>query len=195
MVFFGFKITVLYVISGILIGVFAGLILGKMKLEKHLVKDLVASNSKIKEIKYNKIKERIVFGIKEAKSIVKKLWVWILVAVAIGALIHNYLPQEFIQGIISKGGVFTVPIATLLGVPLYGSCAAIVPIAVVLFQKGIPLGTVLAFMMAIAALSLPEAIILRRAMKLKLIAIFFGIVTLAIIFTGYLFNLLQALVT
>lgn len=193
--FFGFKITVLYVISGILIGVFAGLILGKMKLEKHLVKDLVASNSKIKEIKYNKIKERIVFGIKEAKSIVKKLWVWILVAVAIGALIHNYLPQEFIQGIISKGGVFTVPIATLLGVPLYGSCAAIVPIAVVLFQKGIPLGTVLAFMMAIAALSLPEAIILRRAMKLKLIAIFFGIVTLAIIFTGYLFNLLQALVT
>ena len=84
-----------------------------------------------------------------------------------------------------------VPLATLLGVPMYGSCAAIVPIAVVLFQKGLPLGTVLAFMMAIAALSLPEAVILRRAMKLKLIAIFFGIVTLGIIFTGYLFNILQ----
>ncbi len=84
-----------------------------------------------------------------------------------------------------------MPIATLLGVPMYGSCAAIVPIAVILFQKGIPLGIALAFMMATAALSLPEAIILRRAMKLKLIAIFFGIVTLAIVFTGYLLNLLQ----
>ena len=90
-----------------------------------------------------------------------------------------------------KTGVFTVPIAAMIGVPMYGSCAAIVPIAVVLFQKGIPLGTALAFMMATAALSLPEAIILRRVMKLKLIAIFFGIVTLAIIFTGYIFNVLQ----
>ena len=89
-----------------------------------------------------------------------------------------------------KGGIFAVPLAVLLGVPMYGSCVAIVPIAVILFNKGVPLGTALAFMMATAALSLPEAVILRRAMKLKLILIFFAITTLAIIFTGYLFNIL-----
>ncbi len=187
--FFGWKITLAYVASGILIGVISGWILGKMKLEKHLVKDLISS--KIKEAKYKKIKDRISFGIQESTSIVKKLWIWILVGVGIGALIHNYVPQELIQSIISKGGIFSVPIATILGVPIYGSCAAIVPIAMVLFQKGVPLGTALAFMMATSALSLPEAVILRRAMRLKLIAIFFGITALAIMFTGYLFNMLQ----
>jgi len=194
--FFGWKITALYVVSGLLIGIISGLILGNMKLEKHLVKDLIAKKSQIKkEVEYSKIKNRIFFGINEAKSITKKLWLWILVGVGIGALIHNYIPSEIIQGIISKGGPFTVPIAVVLGVPMYGSCAAIVPIAVVLFKKGIPLGTALAFMMATAALSLPEAVILRRAMKLKLIAVFFGIVTLAIIFIGYLINLLQPLLS
>lgn len=192
--FFGWKITLAYVISGILIGVVSGLILGKLGLEKHIVKDLISTKAQLnKEVKYKKIKNRLLFGLHEAISIVKKLWIWVLVGVGIGALIHNYVPEEFIQRIISKGGIFTVPIATILGVPMYGSCAAIVPIAVVLFQKGIPIGTALAFMMATVALSLPEAIILRRAMKLKLIAIFFGIVALAIVVTGYLFNMLQGI--
>ncbi|MEA3229916.1 MAG: permease, partial [archaeon] len=113
------------------------------------------------------------------------------VGVGIGAVIHNYVPQEIIQSIISKTGIFSVPLAAALGVPMYGGCAAIVPVAVVLFQKGVPLGTALAFMMATSALSLPEAVILRRAMKLKLIAIFFGVTTLGIIITGYLLNFLQ----
>jgi hypothetical protein len=192
--FFGWKITLAYVISGILIGTISGLILGKMKLEKHLVKDLIsASNEVKKEIKYDGIKKRLYFGLNEAISIIKKLWVWILMGVGIGAIIHNYVPAELIQSIISKGGLFSVPIAVLLGVPMYGSCAAIVPIAVVLFEKGVPIGTALAFMMAIAALSFPEAVILRRAMKLKLIAIFFGVVTLAIVLTGYIYNFLQAI--
>ena len=106
-------------------------------------------------------------------------------------MIHNYVPQEAVQRIVGKAGFFSVPIATALGVPLYGSCAAILPVAIVLFQKGFPLGTSLAFMMAVSALSLPEAIMLRRAMHLKLIAIFFMVTTVAIIFTGYLFNFLQ----
>ncbi|MFH0978454.1 MAG: permease [Candidatus Woesearchaeota archaeon] len=191
--FFGWKITMAYVLSGILIGVVSGLILGGMKLDKHLVKDLISTNSKhIKEINYDSIKKRVQFGFNESVSIAKKLWIWVLVGVGVGAAIHNYVPSELIQGLISKGGIFSVPIATLIGVPMYGSCAAIVPIAVVLFQKGIPLGTALAFMMAVAALSLPEAIMLRRAMNLKLIGIFFGITTLAIIFTGYLLNILQS---
>lgn len=194
--FFGWKITLVYVISGILIGVFSGMILGSMKLEKHLVTDLISSNSKMtKEIKYGGIKQRLLFGINESASITKKIWIWVFIGVGLGAAIHNYVPSELIHNVIDKGGIFAVPIATILGVPMYGSCAAIVPIAVVLFQKGVPLGTALAFMMATAALSLPEAIMLRRAMKLKLIVIFFGVTTLAIIFIGYLFNLLQILIT
>ena len=156
--------------------------------------DLISSNSGlVKEVKYANIKKRLQFGLNESVSIIKKLWPWILAGVAIGAAIHNYVPSEAIWGLIDKGGIFSVPIATIIGVPMYGSCAAIVPIAVVLFQKGIPLGTALAFMMAVSALSLPEAIMLRRAMNLKLIALFFGITALAIIFTGYLLNILQPL--
>ncbi|MFC1768642.1 permease [Nanoarchaeota archaeon] len=189
--FFGWKITLAYVISGVLIGTISGLILGKMKLDKYLVKDLIAKKEVVKEIKYERFRSRVQFGYNEAVSIVKKLWIWILIGVGIGAVIHNYVPSELVQSLISKGGIFAVPLAVLLGVPIYGNCAAIVPIALVLFEKGVPIGTALAFMMAIAALSFPEAVILRRAMKLKLIAIFFGIVTLAIILTGYIYNLLQ----
>ncbi len=191
--FFGWKITLAYVISGVAIGVASGIILGKMRLERYLVNDIVSPDVDVLSdgTKYRRFKDRVLFGINEARSIVRKLWGWVLVGVGIGALIHNYIPQEAVQGLIGKTGAFSVPIAALIGVPMYGSCAAILSIAIVLFQKGFPLGTALAFMMAVSALSLPEAIMLRRAMKLKLITIFFGITTLAIIFTGYLFNLLQ----
>ena len=191
--FFGWKITLAYVISGIVIGVVAGLILSKMHLERYIVSDMITADADIfnNRIKYQGFKSRVLFGVHEALSIIRKLWIWVLMGVGIGALIHNYVPQAAVQGIISKTGLFSVPIATLIGVPLYGSCAAILPVAIVLFQKGFPLGTALAFMMAVSALSLPEAIMLRRVMKLKLIAIFFGVTALGIIITGYLFNLLQ----
>ena len=191
---FGWKITAAYIASGILLGVFGGLILGRMKLEKHIAHDLIASREKMKkESKFKKFSDRLAFGFNESKSITAKLWGWILVGVGIGALLHNYVPQSFVQGVINKGGIFTVPLATLIGVPLYGSSAALVPIAVALFEKGVPLGTALAFLMATAALSFPEAVILRRAMNLKLIIIFFSVVALAIMAIGYLFNLLQPL--
>lgn len=190
--FFGWKITILYVLSGLFIGIIAGVILGKMKLEQYLVQDMFdARENKADEDAFLTFKSRLRFGWNESVSITHKIWVWVLVGVGIGSIIHNYVPQELIQNIISKTGIFGVPIATILGVPMYGSCAAIVPIAVVLFQKGIPLGTALSFMMAIAALSLPEAIMLRRAMKLQLILLFFGITAFSIILIGYLFNLLQ----
>jgi len=191
--FFGWKITLTYVVSGIIIGVVCGIILGKMRLERHIVKDLIIMDRDIldNKAKYHNLKDRIIFGIHEASVIIKKLWPWILAGVGVGALIHNFVPQESVQGLVSKTGIFSVPIATLMGVPMYGSCAAILPIAIVLFQKGFPLGTALAFMMAVSALSFPEAIMLRRAMKLPLIGIFFGITTLGIIITGYLFNILQ----
>ncbi|MFH1052858.1 MAG: permease [Candidatus Woesearchaeota archaeon] len=191
--FFGWKITLAYVISGILIGTISGLILGKMNLEKYLVKDLISTDNTKKEIRFKGFKKRLDFGLNESLSITRKLWLWILVGVGVGAVIHNYVPSEVIQSIISKGGIFAVPIAVIFGVPLYGSCAAIVPIALVLFEKGVPIGTALAFMMAISGLSFPEAVILRRAMKLKLIIIFFLVVTMAIILTGYIYNFLQIL--
>jgi len=190
---FGIPITVAYISSGLLIGTLAGGILGRLKLEKHLEADIMASANAESAIVTHTFTSRIRYGWNEAITVIKQIWLWVIIGVAIGALIHNYVPQETIHSLMEATGIFSVPIATVLGVPMYGSCAAIVPIAVVLFQKGIPLGTALAFMMAMAALSLPEAIMLRRTMQLKLIGIYFGITTLAIIFTGYLLNLLAQL--
>lgn len=187
---FGLPVTVAYVGSGLLIGTLAGAVLGKLKLEKHLESDIIAAAHSDSEVVEHTFATRLRYGRDEAVSVIRQIWLWVIVGVGIGAFIHNYVPQETIHSLMEATGIFSVPIATVLGVPMYGSCAAIVPIAVVLFQKGIPLGTALAFMMAMAALSLPEAIMLRRTMRLQLIAIYFGITTLAIIFTGYLLNLL-----
>ena len=186
---FGWKVTSLYVVLGMAIGIASGSIIGRMRMEDHLEELVVPGEIPVNINDHPTFGSRLKFGWDEARSIIRSIWIWIVVGVGIGALIHNYVPQEIIHGAMAKTGIFSVPLATVLGVPLYGSCAAIVPVAVVLFEKGIPLGTALAFMMAMAALSLPEAIMLRRVMKLSLIGIFFGITTTAIIFSGYLMNL------
>lgn len=191
---FGIPITVAYVASGLLIATGGGAVLGRLRLERFLEQDIIASAHEKTENVVHTWKTRLRFGWDEAVGVIRQIWLWVLVGVGIGAFIHNYVPQDTIHGLIDATGIFSVPIATVLGVPMYGSCAAIVPIAVVLFEKGIPLGTALAFMMAMAALSLPEAIMLRRVMRLKLIAIYFGITTLAIIFTGYFLNVLVTFV-
>lgn len=191
---FGLPVTVAYVGSGLLIGTVGGAILGRLKLEKHLEADIIASANAESEFVEHTLATRLRYGWDESVSVIKQIWLWVIVGVGMGAFIHNYVPQETIHSLMEATGIFSVPMATVLGVPMYGSCAAIVPIAVVLFQKGIPLGTALAFMMAMAALSLPEAIMLRRTMHLKLIGIYFGITTLAIIFTGYLLNLLAQVI-
>ena len=187
---FGIPVTLAYVASGLFIGTAAGAILGKMKLRHLLEGDFMQSRHGESDSPEFNFLLRIRYGIDEAVSVIRQIWLWVIVGVGIGAFIHNYVPQETIHALIEATGIFSVPLATFLGVPMYGSCAAIVPVAVVLFQKGIPLGTALAFMMAMAALSLPEAIMLRRTMRLQLIALYFGITTLAIIFTGYLLNAL-----
>ena len=190
--FFGWKVALLYALSGIVMGIACGLILGRMKLERHLVEDVTVP-VELDEDKgsFVHFADRIKFGWSEAMSILKKIWVWVLAGVALGAVIHNYVPQSMIDAVMATTGVWSVPLATIIGVPMYGSCAAIVPVAVALFQKGVPLGTALAFMMAVSALSLPEAIMLRRAMRLPLILIFFAITTAGIIITGYVFNIVQ----
>ncbi|MFH1785568.1 MAG: permease [Candidatus Micrarchaeota archaeon] len=189
--FFGFEVTAAYVAVGILLGVVSGIFISQMNMEKYLVKDITTSNKTSKtEKKFSSFAKRLIFGYNEAKNITNKLWFWVLLGVGAGAIIHGFIPEELITSIVSSGGIFAVPLAVLVGVPIYANCNAVVPIAVVLFQKGVPLGTALAFIMAAAALSLPEAIILRRAMKLKLLALFFLLVTLGIILIGYLFNFL-----
>ncbi|MBU4266989.1 MAG: permease [Candidatus Altiarchaeales archaeon] len=187
--FFGWKITLAYIGLGILLGTVSGIVIGRLKMEDQIVADLVSSNGNDNE--FTNLKSRIDYGIQEAITIVRKLWPWIILGVGIGALIHGFVPEEFIQNAINRAGILSVPIAAVLGVPIYANCSAVVPIALVLFQKGVPLGTALAFMMATAALSLPEAVILRRVMKIRLILLFFGLVCAGIIVLGYVFNLLQ----
>jgi len=187
---FGLKITLIYIVLGLIIGTVGGIIIGKTKPEKDIVKDIYIKSLNKKEMKFNSFKQRLDFGLNESITIIKKIWMFIFIGLGIGAVIHGFIPDTFFSNIISETGIFSVPLATIIGVPLYANCAAIVPVAVVLFQKGLPLGTAMAFMMATASLSLPEAIILRRVMNLKLILKFFGIVTLGIMVIGYLFNMI-----
>lgn len=187
--FFGWEIAAAYVAVGILLGTIGGILMGRLGMETHLVKDITARKGAMKERKFRSFSKRMEFGFDEAKTIIGKLWLWVLFGVGIGALIHGFIPDEMISSAFSAGEILSVPLAVLIGIPIYANCSAVVPIAVVLFQKGTPLGTAISFMMAAAALSLPEAIILRRAMKLPLLAAFFGMIALGIILVGYLFNL------
>jgi len=186
---FGWKIALIYVASGWIISVVAGFILGKMHLEKY-VEDYVYKIKMKHGLKAQKKlqKERISESLKETKSIIRKVFLYLLIGIAIGAFIHGYAPENLLTQIAGKGNWLAVPIAVLIGVPLYSNAAGMIPVVSSLIEKGLPLGTALAFMMAVTALSLPEAIILRKVMKLKLLIIYFSIVAAGIIFTGYLFN-------
>ena len=188
---FGWKIAAIYIVSGVIISIVAGFILGKMKLE-HLVQDYVwkiKSKSQVK-MEERTWKERIKLAYEDTTGIVKNVFPWVIVGVGLGAFIHGYAPENLLTNIAGKGNWFAVPIAVLIGVPLYSNAAGMIPVVKSLIEKGLPVGTSLAFMMAVTALSLPEMIILRKVLKPKLLIIYFGIVTLGIIFTGYLFNFL-----
>lgn len=186
--FFGLKITLAYVLVGIILGTTAGVIMTLLKMEKHVVEEFQGAQKN--QTTYKKLSERVSYGKNEAGKIVRQLYKWVLFGVGVGALIHGYVPEEAIHSVLEKTGVLSVPLAVLTGIPIYANCSAVVPIAVVLFQKGVPLGTALAFMMATAALSLPEAVILRRVMKLPLILTFFTMVGAGIILIGYAFNII-----
>lgn len=185
---FGWKIATVYVAGGLVLGTAAGMLLGALRVERYLEKDLAQLPEDLSSTAFSGWKDRVRAGWAEAVSILGKLWPWVLAGVGIGALIHGYVPEGWIHETVGRAGIWSVPLATLLGVPVYASCAAIVPVAVVLFQKGMPLGAALAFVMAASALSLPEAVMLRRVMRLPLVAIFFGVTALGIVLIGFLFN-------
>jgi uncharacterized protein len=191
---FGLKITLVYVISGIILSMIAGFILGKLKLE-HLLTEWVR---KILESKQNGTNEyhleklpfiqRLPAIGKEALIIVKGVSIYILVGIAIGGLMHGYIPTGFFETYISKDNPFAVPIAVLVGVPMYSNAAGILPVMQVLVQKGIPIGTAIAFSMAVVGLSIPEGLLLKKVMSTKMLLIFFGVVAACIIISGYCFN-------
>lgn len=191
---FGWKIALIYILSGLIIAIVSGLIIGRMKVE-HLVADFVWQNkvsTNAKDLPKKTQRERVAYACSYSKSIFKKVWPYILVGVALGAGIHGYVPADFLASYAGADKWYAVPLATLIGIPLYSNVAGIIPLISVLTEKGVAMGTTLSFMMAVTALSLPEFMILKKIMKTKLIIIFASIVGLGIIITGYLFNLLLA---
>ena len=193
---FGLKITLIYVISGILLGTISGLILQKLNLEKYLTPWVieVLRHAELEQNKFEQtkatLKQRLPFIWEEVVTILKGIIPYVLVGLAIGGFMHGFIPDGFFEKYMQKDNFFAVPIATILAVPFYANAAGIIPVVQVLVAKGIPLGTAIAFMMAVVGLSFPEAMLLKKVMTFKLIAIFFGVVTLCIIFSGYLFNLI-----
>jgi uncharacterized protein len=192
---FGLKATVIYVISGILLGMIGGFILGKLNLEKHLspwVQGILANAEKETGLEEEKIPfvQRLPEIFREALAIIKSVFWYIIIGIGLGALMHGFIPTGFFEAYINKDNPLAVPIAVILGVPMYSNAAGVLPIIQVFVQKGIPIGTAIAFMMAVVGLSIPEATLLKKVMTWKLIAIFFSVVTVCIILSGYLFNII-----
>lgn len=189
---FGWKTALLYMSTGLAIAIVSGYTIGKLKLEKYVeewVYQIKAGQLDIQEEKIS-FSDRIVRGIEAVKEIVGKVWVYILLGIAVGAGIHGYVPENFMAVLMGKSAWWSVPAAVLLGVPMYSNAAGIIPIVQALLEKGASLGTVLAFMMSVIGLSLPETIILKKVLKLPLIFAFVGIVATGIIIVGYFFNLI-----
>ena len=193
---FGMKTTIIYVVSGVLLGTISGFILQKLNLEHLLtpwVKEVLASAQREQD-KFQEEKQSLAMRLpviwREVVKILKGIIPYVIVGIAIGGLMHGYIPEGFFEHYMNKENLFAVPIATILAIPMYSNASGILPVVQVLVAKGIPLGTAIAFMMGVVGLSLPEAMLLKKVMSIKLIGIFFGVVTLCIIISGYLFNLI-----
>ena len=191
---FGWQTALLYASTGLLIAITAGYVIGKLKLERFV-------ESWVYEIKTNQIEfieekisfnDRIDAGISAVKEIVAKVWIYIVIGIAVGAGIHGYVPENFMASLMGKSAWWSVPLSVLIGIPMYSNAAGIIPVVQALLEKGASLGTVLAFMMSVIGLSLPETIILKKVLKIQLIGVFIGVVGFGIIVVGYLFNFIFA---
>jgi uncharacterized membrane protein YraQ (UPF0718 family) len=188
---FGWKVALLYLVLGLTVAIAAGWVIGRLKMEEHLedwVRDMprCAAGPGADTLSLG---DRIDAGFASVREIVGRVWPYILAGIAIGAAIHGYVPQDFMASLMGRDAWWSVPVAVLIGIPLYSNAAGIIPIVQALLEKGAALGTVLAFMMAVIGLSLPEMIILRKVLRPRLIAVFAGVVGLGILVVGYVFNL------
>lgn len=188
MSFFGSKIAIAYVIIGLILAIGGGTIINSMKLEGEIQSYVKEMPNVDVEIETLTRKQRVSYATEEVKSIIKKVWIYILVGVGIGAAIHNWIPQSVIESILGSDNPFAPILATAVGIPMYADIFGTIPIAEALFLKGVPIGTILAFMMSVTALSLPSIIMLSRVVKPKLLAVFVTIVSIGIVIIGYGFN-------
>jgi len=187
---FGWKVGVIYMVAGLTIAILSGWIIGKLKLERWLqdwVLNAKFGNSEI-DSQYMNMHSRISIGVQAVKDIISKIWVYLILGIAIGAIVHGYVPEDYLASLMSKSHWYSVPFSVLIGVPLYSCSAGAVPIASALIEKGVPVGTALAFMMSVIAISLPELIILKKVLKLPFILTFVGIIAIGIMLVGYLLN-------
>ncbi|MDD4492315.1 MAG: permease [Bacteroidales bacterium] len=187
---FGWKVALIYVLTGLVIAIISGFVIGKLKLEKYVeswVYKLSGENGENAEEKIT-FEDRIKLGFTAVKEIVGKVWLYVVIGIAVGAAAHGYVPESFMTNLMGKSTWYSVPLSVMIGVPLYSNAAGIIPIVSVFIEKGVPLGTALAFMMAVIGLSLPEMIILKKVLKLPLIFTFIGIVAIGIMIVGFLFN-------
>jgi uncharacterized membrane protein YraQ (UPF0718 family) len=187
---FGWKVAVIYVLTGLTIAILSGWLIGKFKMEKYVADWVYSVKSNHQddleeEITFN---ERIQKGFESVQEIVGKIWIYIIIGIAIGAGAHGYVPEDYLGSLLGNDNWYGVPLAILIGVPMYSNAAGIIPIVSVLIEKGVSLGTALAFMMSVIALSLPEIIILKKVLKWQLISAFVGIVALGIVAVGFIFN-------
>ena len=188
---FGWKVAAIYLGMGLAIAIVSGWIIGRLRMEKHVEDWVYATKTgAATEEEAPDWPARIRLGLDAVKDIVGRVWLYVLIGIAVGAGIHGYVPENFMASIMGKGAWWSVPLAVVIGVPMYSNAAGIIPIVQALLGKGAALGTVLAFMMSVIALSFPEAIILRKVLKPRLIATFFGVVAMGILIVGYLFNLI-----
>jgi uncharacterized membrane protein YraQ (UPF0718 family) len=190
---FGAKVAVAYVVVGLILAVIGGTLIQNFGMEKYVESFVKSAGSVNIESPELTRRDRILFAGEQVQAIVKKVFWYVLLGVGIGALIHNWIPTEWIQSVLGSRNPFSVILATLVGVPMYADIFGTIPIAEALFLKGVGLGTVLSFMMGVTALSAPSIVMLRRAVKPRLLAVFVGIVTVGIILIGYLFNAFQFL--
>lgn len=187
---FGMKIAIAYVVVGLILAVIGGTLIGKLKMERYLedfVKNIQTNNAEI-EIQTMTKKERAIYSKNQVIQTIKKVYLYIFIGVGIGAFIHNVIPEAWIDAILGKNNWYSVPLATLVGIPMYADIFGTLPIAESLFYKGAGIGTILSFMMAVTALSLPSIIMIKKVVKMPLLIFFVGIVTLGIMIIGYLFN-------
>ncbi len=188
---FGWKTALLYVVTGLMIAISAGYVIGRLKVERFIEGWVfeIRPSSQFEGTDQVAFTERIRSGFEAVRTIVGNVWPYLVVGIAVGAGIHGYAPEDFLAGIMGKSAWWSVPAAVLIGVPLYSNAAGVIPILSALLEKGASLGTALAFAMSVIGLSLPETIILRKVLKPPLIAMFIGVVSVGIIIVGYLFNM------
>ena len=192
---FGVKITAIYIGTGLLIAIVAGFVIGRLRLERWVEPFVFETKLRGQAIDPSlglTFDDRIAMGVEEVGTVLRKIWPYLLVGIGLGAVIHGWVPTEFFTTYAGAGSTFGVLIAVGIGVPLYSNAAGVMPMVQALYEKGLPMGTLLAFMMAVVALSLPEMILLRRVLKPQLLAVFAGVVATGIVAVGYLFNALLA---